>query len=141
MLTISCFTLSIAVFEEGTFQQSTSFPQATLAAFMKFVRIGMPKRIPLPLLQNYYPIYWEMQSSKQVSFIHIGLFSRIFCKNRKCPRWYKTGAVKTRKAKNVAGNENKVILFGKCFENYMKWWLLLKHCLGPKAAGTTFKSQ
>ena len=32
----------------------------------------------------------------------------------------KTGA-KIRKAKNVAENENKVILCKKCFENYMKW--------------------
>ena len=32
----------------------------------------------------------------------------------------KTGAVKTRKVKDVAGNENKKICVKKCFGNYMK---------------------
>ena len=129
-----------------------------------------------------------MKSSKQVYFINIRLFSRIFCKNRfysfirnlyralwskhcifskiwpmlrywhtsshnnishnniffkivfasiisqlKCARRCKTGAVKKRKAKNVAVNENKVIFcfYDKCFGNYMKW-LLLKHCYRPQ---------
>ena len=32
----------------------------------------------------------------------------------------KTGAIKTRKSNDVAGNENKVILCNKCFGSYMQ---------------------
>ena len=39
----------------------------------------------------------------------------------------------TRKAKNVAGNENKVILCNKCLGNYMKLHeSCLKTVIGPK---------
>ena len=49
----------------------------------------------------------------------------------------KARAVKTRKAKDVAGNENKLILCNKCFTNYVEWqWLLL--VIGPKVVDTTF---
>ena len=34
-------------------------------SFQIVSRIAMPTRIPLPQLQNYYPLYWEIKSSKQ----------------------------------------------------------------------------
>ena len=68
----SYFTLSIAIFEKGASQQSETFPQATLClwnlqrenrgkpAFNQFSNfIEMPKRIPLPQLQNHCPMYWK----------------------------------------------------------------------------------
>ena len=87
---IFSFILSIAIFEKSTYQQSASFPQATL--FMKFttgkskqasfqivLRIGMYKRITFLQLQNYYPLSWKMKSSKEVYFINnITLFSRVY---------------------------------------------------------------
>ena len=36
----------------------------------------------LPQLQNYYPLYRKIKSSKQIYFVSIRLISRIFCKNR-----------------------------------------------------------
>ena len=50
-----------------------------------------------------------------IVFFEIG-FASIISGLKMC----KTGAVKTRKAKDIAGNENKVILCNKCFGNYMK---------------------
>ena len=38
----------------------------------------------------------------------------------KCERQCRVRVLKTKKAKNVAGNKNKVILCDKCFGNYMK---------------------
>ena len=134
----------------------------------------MPKRILLLQLQNYYPLYWKMKSSKQIYFINIRLFSKICFKRRfhlfeifcrvlqlkycifskiwpvlrhwhtsseysrdnfffsnlwfaliifglKTCKTCKTGAVKKRKAKDFAGNGNKLILCNKYFGNYMKW--------------------
>ena len=52
------------------------------ASFQMVWRIVMPKLILLPLLQNHYSLYWKMKSPKQVYFVNIRLFSRIFCKNR-----------------------------------------------------------
>ena len=49
----------------------------------------------------------------------------------------KTRAVKTRKAKDVAGNESKVILCNKCFGNFMQC-CCLNIVTGPKVAGTIF---
>ena len=51
------------------------------ASFQIVWCIGMPKRI-LSQMQTYWSLYWKMKSSKQVYFINIRLFSRIFCKNR-----------------------------------------------------------
>ena len=45
-------------------------------------RVGIPKQILLPQLQNYYPLYRKIKSSKQIHFVNIRLISRIFCKNR-----------------------------------------------------------
>ena len=53
---------------------------------------------------------------------------------RKFVKQCKTGAVKTRKVKDVAENENNIILYDKYFRNYMKWWLLLKHYHRPKSS-------
>ena len=93
-LAISSFTLSIAIFERGACRQSASLPQATLGLWIyngklrqarfepELWHIRMSKRIPLPQLQNYYPLYWKMKSSNQVYFINIRLFGRIVCKSK-----------------------------------------------------------
>ena len=53
-----------------------------LASFQMVWCIVMPKLILLPLLKNHYSLYWKIKSPKQVYFVNIRLFSRIFCKNR-----------------------------------------------------------
>ena len=52
-----------------------------LSPSFQIVRPINAQRNPAPQLQNHYPLYWKMKSSKQVYFINMRLLTKIFCKN------------------------------------------------------------
>ena len=96
-LTISSFTLSTVIFEEGTCQQLASFPQVTLslwnlnkkiearqlsASFQIVWYIEMPKWMLLPQLQNYYQLYILKNEILKASIFyqHKIIYQHIFLK-------------------------------------------------------------
>ena len=96
-LTISSFTLSTVIFEEGTCQQLASFPQVTLslwnlnkkiearqlsASFQIVWCIEMPEWMLLPQLQNYYQLYILKNEILKASIFyqHKIIYQHIFLK-------------------------------------------------------------
>ena len=68
------------------------------------------------------------------------LFKIVFASIFSCFKLCKTRAIKTSKAKDVVGNDKKVILRKKYFENYMNdKGCCLNIVIDPKVANTTFK--